>query len=329
MWCPSCKADVAAEVAADNRRVRCATCGTEISASTAFTGLAKTREARDLLERWASERKSDPVPSRSERPQTAASASGATAIGGVNLEAEVTPLPSRSRGEPISERVPADAFGGTYHTDSASSSTYRTDAPQQLAGPAGGESRRPQPAGRTSGRRGAVPDSGYPAGSSPYPAVGRQETVRLHREHESAERSPHFDIQGSLVANERKKTNWTLVVGQLVAYAGVAMLTVGTTLIVWSYFGGPASYAPTGWLTTTAGQMLLFLGVVTLVSGGMEQTTEEVRTRIERLGERIIRIEQIARDQALRGPYIPAEYFERTGEAPMDADVRSTVGIRQ
>jgi hypothetical protein len=279
MWCPSCKADVAAEVAADNRRVRCATCGGEISASAAFTGMAKTREARDLLERWASERKTDSTPPRSERsPQGAAVAAGGTAVGGVSLEAEPAPAAPRSRG---------DRGGATQAGIQAEAArpTYRTDSPQPLSGPAGG----------------------------PYRGPSRQESARLHRQHEFADGSPHFDIQGSLIGNDRKKTNWTLIVGQLIAYAGVALLTVGTTLIVWSYFGGPANYAPTGWLTTTAGQMLLFLGVVTLVSGGMEQTSEEVRTRIERLGERIIRIEQIARDQALRGPYIPAEYYASGG----------------
>jgi sulfite exporter TauE/SafE len=175
-----------------------------------------------------------------------------------------------------------------------------------------------------------MPASRPVAESRSYRTARRQESTRLHPQHESTEPSPHFDIQGSLLGNERKKTNWTLVVGQLVAYAGVALLTVGTTLIVWSYFGGPANYAPTGWLTTTAGQMLLFLGVVTLVSGGMEQTSEEVRTRIERLGERIIRIEQIARDQALRGPYIPAEYYAPTGGPQTGVDAaRSTVDSRQ
>jgi hypothetical protein len=82
------------------------------------------------------------------------------------------------------------------------------------------------------------------------------------------------------------------VVGQLFAYAGVGGLTVGTVLILMGYFGGAAGHATTGWLITTAGQMLLFLGVITLVAGGMEQTTQEVARRIEALGERLIRIEQ-------------------------------------
>jgi len=319
MWCPSCKADVAAEVAADNRRVRCATCGAEITASAAFTGLAKTREARDLLERWASERKSDSVPSRLEQPpHGVAFAAGGPAVGGVSLEAEQSFVSPRSGGD----------HGGAGLADMQSETTrptYRADSSQPLSGPAGREARRPQTAAGTAG---ATPASGTAAGGSLHRTARRHESSRLHRQHESAEVSPHFDIQGSLLANDRKKTNWTLVIGQLVAYAGVALLTVGTTLIVWSYFGGPANYAPTGWLTTTAGQMLLFLGVVTLVSGGMEQTSEEVRTRIERLGERIIRIEQIARDQALRGPYIPADFFDQSAGPQTDA-ARSTVDFRQ
>lgn len=300
MWCPSCKADVAAEVAADNRRVRCATCGAEISASAAFTGLAKTREARDLLERWASERKVDSPP-RSERTlQRSAAATDERVNAGVSLEAEIPTPPTPAR----DERAAASSAGMSSEQGRTAPvrQAYRVDPSQPLHGPAGHSNR----------------------------AAFRHESARLHRQHEFAEVAPHFDIQSSLNGNDRKKTNWTSVIGQLVAYAGVALLTVGTTLIVWSYFGGPANYAPTGWLTTTAGQMLLFLGVVTLVSGGMEQTTEEVRIRIERLGERIIRIEQIARDQALRGPNIPAEYYGPAGPSQTGAHAaRETADFRQ
>ena len=91
-----------------------------------------------------------------------------------------------------------------------------------------------------------------------------------------------------------KSTRWVTLVGQIFAYIGVAGLTVGTSLILMGYFGGPVNYATTGWLVATAGQMLLFLGVITLVSGGMEQTTQEVARRIDTLGERLVRIEQAA-----------------------------------
>lgn len=86
-------------------------------------------------------------------------------------------------------------------------------------------------------------------------------------------------------------------------------------MVVWSYFGGPANYAPTGWLLATAGQMLLFFGVVTLVSGGLEQTTEQVNKRIEQLGDHIIRIEQAAREMSLRGNSIPPAHFGNDPDA--------------
>ena len=78
-------------------------------------------------------------------------------------------------------------------------------------------------------------------------------------------------------------------------------------MVVWSYYGGPATYAPTGWLIATAGQMLLFFGVVTLVSGGLEQTTDQVNKRIEQLGDHIIRIEQAAREMNDRR--VPPAHF--------------------
>ena len=70
-----------------------------------------------------------------------------------------------------------------------------------------------------------------------------------------------------------------------------------------SYFGGPANYAPYGWLGATIGQMLLFLGIVTLISAGMEQTSQELRQavdqrmdevtqRLDQIGNRIMRIEE-------------------------------------
>ncbi|MFO1022240.1 MAG: hypothetical protein U0903_16340 [Planctomycetales bacterium] len=60
--------------------------------------------------------------------------------------------------------------------------------------------------------------------------------------------------------------------GQLLAYAGVGALTCGTIMVLIGLHGARPELTPTGWLISTAGQMLLFLGVVTLVSAGMEQT---------------------------------------------------------
>jgi len=94
-----------------------------------------------------------------------------------------------------------------------------------------------------------------------------------------------------------KHANWSTIVGQLCAYGGVAVLTLGTVMVLAGYFGGPSNYAPTGWLVAAVGQMLLFLGVVTLVSGGMEQTVDEVAWRIDFLAEQIMRLEQTVSEQ--------------------------------
>jgi hypothetical protein len=128
----------------------------------------------------------------------------------------------------------------------------------------------------------------------PVPAVEKLSSasrdVIVHQAH--GPNPPHFLPAPVSLAD--KSSKWVTLAGQLFAYVGVGGLTVGTVLVLMGYFGGPASYATTGWLITTAGQMLLFLGVVTLVSGGMEQTTQEVARRIDTIGERLVRIEHAA-----------------------------------
>jgi hypothetical protein len=112
--------------------------------------------------------------------------------------------------------------------------------------------------------------------------------------------APETDWTGS-GRKARKKSNGAALTGQLLAYGGVLGLTVGTTMVIWGYYGGAAQVAPTGWLVNTVGQMLLFLGVVTLVSGGMETTSDEVTGRVEELNERLSAIELILERQAERG----------------------------
>ncbi|WP_298869239.1 hypothetical protein [uncultured Gimesia sp.] len=121
-------------------------------------------------------------------------------------------------------------------------------------------------------------------------SVSFQETAvpKLHAE--------YHNIQ-TLIEEDDQSPNWLALVGQLMAYGGVAVLTIGTTLVLWGYYGGPANYASTGWLISTAGQMLLFLGVITLVSAGMEQATTSVSRRIDSLSQRIFLFEKALLDQ--------------------------------
>ncbi|WP_339909766.1 hypothetical protein [Symmachiella dynata] len=93
-----------------------------------------------------------------------------------------------------------------------------------------------------------------------------------------------------------------MVLGQILAYIGVLSLTIGSTFVLWGFFGDKPHYAPMGWLVLTAGQMLLFLGIVTIVSGGIEQTTSTVDIQFTALNEQILRIEQAVHSQTATGP---------------------------
>jgi hypothetical protein len=93
------------------------------------------------------------------------------------------------------------------------------------------------------------------------------------------------------------------MLGLLSAYLGILVLTAGTAVVLWSYFGNHPQFAPTGWLIGTVGQMLLLLGVVTLVSSGLEQTTAAVAREIDRLNGEYLRIEAGHRRSELPGPH--------------------------
>ncbi len=132
-------------------------------------------------------------------------------------------------------------------------------------------------------------------------------TQRVDAPHQTSQ--PHADFsyrreQTSAAIeddSEEEAANWFSGIGQGLAWLGILGLTAGTSLVIVGYFGGPAGYAPMGWLVSTIGQMLLFLGIVTLVSSGMEQTTQEVRRtvnevsrKLDLIEDRIIRIDAAA-----------------------------------
>ena len=104
--------------------------------------------------------------------------------------------------------------------------------------------------------------------------------------HQPPVRGPHFEL------SPPPRSNFTTMIGQGLAYIGVIALLIGTSLVILGHFGGESDYTPTGWLVTTVAQMLLFLGIINLVSGGMEQQNDEVARRIHSLSEHLIRIEQ-------------------------------------
>ncbi len=130
------------------------------------------------------------------------------------------------------------------------------------------------------------------------PRLTEQEMPAGYRAHAPGQlRGPHFSP--ARMQPPAKPMGWIAWFGQTLAYVGAATLTVGAGMVMIGYLGGPNYYAPTGWFTTTVGQMLLFLGVVTLVSAGMEQTTVEVASRIDTLGEQLNRMEYQAQALAV------------------------------
>ena len=76
---------------------------------------------------------------------------------------------------------------------------------------------------------------------------------------------------------------------------------------------------PTGWLIAAVGQMLLFLGVIALISSGLDQTSYEVGWRIDHLAEEVhsmsLALEQLER----RMKNESASKSDSTGSAIQDA----------
>lgn len=262
MWCPHCQAEVATQVAADGQSLLCTSCGGEVRKVFAPSLHPETRSARELLERWT------------------ASELLADVEGGLPphdddpppspTRERATAPPASSRPAPSKPKFRIDAAHSTHEV--VGQVDERVTTPHAHA-----------PRGRDAADRGPLPD-GY-----------RQDVAHpLHA-------GPHFELPAAIeapAASGQSESLW----GQMLAYLGVGVLTVGTVLVLWGHFGGVASYASNGWLVATAGQMLLLLGVVTLISGGMQQTTHEVTRRVQSIGERMGRIERSA-EALLRGPH--------------------------
>lgn len=231
MWCPSCSADVAAELSVDDRRFLCTRCQTELGLTAATMRpavsepIAAERDARELLAKWSTHSVLD-QPLRTVYPR----------------ESALNPVPlDASQGEPEA---------------------------------------KPEPTVRI--RR--------------HKLVRRAPAIRV--EDQSDRRDP--GVNGPLPT---RTGLWLSTVGQLAAYAGIGLITCGTALVIWSHYGGPVSYAPTGWLISALGQMLFFLGLVNLVSGSLDHTSAEVRQQIEQLRSERHRVDPAHEHGAVHRPH--------------------------
>jgi len=278
------------------------------AANTPATASAETAEqkTRKLLDR--------PAISRTARPKTIWRADTSHAAGGHDAAEEVpkTVAPLQSidtlTPPPLPARPPR-ALQPSPALTSPDASTSALSAKPSPARPSDASSSARQSSAEDESASGTR-DPGPPA----FASAPRRSGAPRRRRFDAAEAviaSPHFDLQTYLDQHPQKAGRSETLWGQLVAYAGVAVLTVGTTMVLWGYFGGLGKYTSTGFLISTAGQMLLFLGVVTLVSGGMQQTSQDVSTRVEYLGDRMIRMEQ-ATQQVLRSPHFARRRSRRS-----------------
>ena len=100
-------------------------------------------------------------------------------------------------------------------------------------------------------------------------------------------------------------------IGLALAYGGVAVVGIGALWILVSLAadGSPAC----GWVLAVLGHLFVLLGVVTLVRHGLEQSAADTAERLERLSERLLRIEQA--QKALAGPHWEARSTGRSENA--------------
>ena len=344
MWCAHCQADVATEVAADGRSLLCTSCGAEIRKVYAPSLHSETRSARELLDRWSRSELLDPYAAQNPPPaidiptlRTPPLAAGQSPVHQqppVSTEAPVphltptlaaaaqemteageeiqlappvaqrpAPVPqSKSKKQPLGANLRVDS--PHEHPGQLRSNSPATDQiAARLHDAHDGEERIPQPHQVS---RSSTTTSEDETHSTRGPAAFRGDMPQ------ERPRPPHFethssDSQAPRPAGGRQESVW----GQVLAYLGVGVLTIGTVLVLKGYFGGQADLMPTGWLVCTAGQMLLFLGVVTLVSGGMQQTTAEVTRQVEYLDRRMIRIEN-STHTILKGPHFAKAAEQQT-----------------
>ncbi len=325
MWCAQCQSDVATEVAADGQSLLCTACGGEVRKVFAPSLHPDVQRARDVLARLSKnnsgEAKANPAgtAARIETPEPAAAAPAAPS--------EPTPQKPTSALRPAAQ-APSSELSNNDDDATTPEVAERLIPPRrQESPPAAEESRKTSPARQfridaahpiNERARSHVPQSSPTARAPDRPSPPEAQRVRRDDGAHASVPPPHFDVAASAKKRPpgRSESTW----GQLMAYLGVAVLTVGTALVLWGYFGGPPAYAPTGWLVTTAGQMLLLLGVITLVSGGMQQTTHEVAARVAHLDGRMHRIESTAHE-LLHGPH-----FGRSRSAAFDRESAQHTG---
>ena len=302
MWCTSCRADVAAELSTDNRRMMCARCHTDIGiaagASVQIASVPKTteaeRDARELLARWSAQNVLEPVSALKPIPKTLGQTDHPQLPPSelrFDTPKPLTPSPSAPFLTAVREQ-PAPVLSMASPIAPTHSTTAPHTTPAQIA------------------VNGSTSPEPIAASSTP-----KSDTHHLYEPDRRSVPDHHHLVREAIHQTGHRRAPWFTLAGQLCAFAGVGLLTCGTVLVMWSYFGGPGRYMPTGWLIAAVGQMLLFLGVIALISSGLDQTSYEVGWRIDHLADIAAR-DAVAPDRSCR-LRVPVHLFERERNRPV------------
>ena len=290
MWCANCQDDVATEISRDGQSLKCTACGDVVREVFAPSLHPETKSARELLQKWADEQKQLGTSSGEDEDKSKVVDESTPAVSSDSHDESESPGE-----ETISESVTAEESFPTFRVDEPHDTEYMRHGSRKS------RSRRliPRANEKTATADDDSQDEVFAEDFQFTEAVNRDK-IKQHDSHGMP--APHFDMEFARRKARTRPGRAESIWGQLLAYLGVGVLTIGSVLVLWGYFGMIEQYASTGWLLSTAGQMLLLLGVVTLVSGGMQQTQHEVSERIEYLGGRMIRIEN-STEQILNGPH--------------------------
>ena len=361
MWCANCQADVAAEVTANEHRILCASCGSDLSNGTQTTITPQARQAQQILDRWSHQSMSVPA-----SPAVSVSHSA---------EASLNPEPipdaaavSESNENLSPERVLDDAVSQPDQTDApvgemadtapaASAAVEQIEVPisdeadqakqaapsqsietQHVDRPTNEESssttsdtQRESATLRFDAPHMAPPRSNHGSISEPNvqrPArrVVAQPVVpdtpvsdRVAAEHPPLFNVRNFDAQLEISRRQQRQAKWVASTAQFLTYCGIGGLTVGTSCVIWGYFGNVASYLPLGWLVLSFGQMLLFLGMVTMVSCSVEQSNTDLTRQLAEIQKHLARLQA---DQ----PRVHSTATTATSAADAAATARSPQG---
>ncbi len=287
MWCNHCQAEVAGEATHDNQHVKCAVCGNEITTSRSLPSVVDDvpKDPKELLARWASDEILDPY---------------GPVLGKEDHGQSGDPLPEIRRSESeldlseISSSVEGLGMARTFPLTTSELAAAHTQRANPTATDTAHEPESPATKVAPADDIAVVDVEPPPEAATDAPSESHQQEVE-QEPLDAVNSLPTADEPKIQSAPPQKRRGGAMMFfGQVLAFIGVFSLTVGGTLVVWGYFGDRPTYAPLGWLVLTAGQMFLFLGMVTLVSGGLEQTASLVEEKVDILSAEIVRIEQIA-----------------------------------